>query len=37
MLEKSFKFRPRCLRNMRICSTLLKKGAAAGLNLAQIS
>ena len=33
MLEKSFKFRPKCLRNMRISSTLLKKGAEAGLTL----
>lgn len=35
-LEKTFKFRPQCLRNMRISSTLLKKGAKAGLTLAQI-
>lgn len=35
-LEKTFKFRPQCLRNMRISSTLLKKGAEAGLTLAQI-
>lgn len=34
MLEKTFKFRPKCLRNMRISSTLLKKGAEAGLTLA---
>lgn len=36
MLEEAFKFRPQCLRNMRISSTLLKKGADAGLTLAQI-
>lgn len=36
ILEKTFKFRPQCLRNMRISSTLLKKGAEAGLTLAQI-
>lgn len=36
MLEKNFKFRPKCLRNMRISCTLLKKGAEAGLTLAQI-
>ena len=36
MLEDSFKFRPQCLRNMRISSTLLKKGAEAGLTLEQI-
>ena len=36
MLEESFKFRPVCLRNMRISSTLLKKGTQAGLTLAQI-
>ena len=36
MLEQKFKFRPQCLRNLRISSTLLKKGAAAGLTLAQI-
>ena len=36
MLEETFKFRPQCLRNMRISSTLLKKGAEAGLTLAQI-
>ena len=33
LLEKTFKFRPLCLRNMRISGTLLKKGAMAGLNL----
>ena len=27
VLENTFKFRPQCLRNMRISSTLLKKGA----------
>lgn len=36
LLEETFKFRPQCLRNMRISSTLLKKGAEAGLSLAQI-
>ena len=36
VLEKTFKFRPKCLRNMRISSTLLKKGAEAGLTLQQI-
>ena len=36
LLEKTFKFRPICLRNLRISTTLLKKGAEAGLNLAQI-
>jgi len=35
-LENTFKFRPQCLRNMRISSTLLKKGAKAGLTLANI-
>lgn len=34
ILENSFKFRPICLRNIRISATLLKRGAAAGLNLA---
>lgn len=34
MLENIFKFRPQCLRNMRISATLLKKGAKAGLTLA---
>jgi hypothetical protein len=33
-LEETFKFRPVCLRNLRISSTLLKKSAAAGLTLA---
>ena len=36
LLENSFKFRPQCLRNMRISATLLKKGAEAGFTLAQI-
>ena len=31
-----FKFRPICLRNMRISNMLLKKSALAGLTLAQI-
>lgn len=34
LLEENFKFRPICLRNMRISSTLLKKSAEAGLTLA---
>lgn len=34
LLEENFKFRPICLRNMRISATLLKKSAAAGLTLA---
>lgn len=36
LLEKTFKFRPICLRNMRISNILLIKGVEAGLNLAQI-
>lgn len=36
MLESSFKFRPICLRNMKISTLLLQKGAANGLTLAQI-
>jgi len=36
ILEKTFKFRPICLRNMRISTTLLKMAAQAGLTLAQI-
>ena len=35
-LEETFKFRPICLRNMRISSTLLKKAAEKNLTLAQI-
>ena len=35
-LDKMFKFRPICLRNMRISNMLLKKSALAGLTLAQI-
>ena len=36
-LEKGLHFRPRCLRNMRISSMLLKMGALEfGLTLAQI-
>ncbi len=35
-IEKIFKFRPICLRNMRISCTLLKRGAEQGLNLKQI-
>jgi hypothetical protein len=36
LLQSTFNFRPICLRNMRISSTLLQRGAAAGLNLEQI-
>ena len=36
ILEKTFRFRPICLRNIRISSTLLQRGAKAGLTLAQI-
>jgi hypothetical protein len=36
MLDKKFKFRKICLRNIGITGTLLKKGATAGLNLAEI-
>lgn len=36
MLERTFKFRPICLRNVRISSTLLKLGAEHGLTLYQI-
>jgi len=36
VLESSFKFRPVCLRNMKISTLLLQKGAANGLTLAQI-
>jgi DNA-binding transcriptional MerR regulator len=35
-IEKNFRVRPICLRNMKISSLLLKKAAATGLNLAQI-
>ena len=35
-LDKLFKFRPECLRNMRISNILLKNCAKAGLTLAQI-
>jgi Phosphatidylinositol 3- and 4-kinase len=37
VLKETMPFRDTCLRNIRISSLLLKKGAAAGLNLAQIS
>jgi hypothetical protein len=37
MLENTFKFRPKCLRNMKITSLLLKRAAARGLTLTQIS
>ena len=36
LLERNLPFRPECLRNMRISSTLLKIGALGGLTLAQI-
>ena len=36
LLEDNFKFRPICLRNMRISNILLKKAAEAGLTLANI-
>lgn len=35
-LNNQYKFRPICLRNMRLSSTILKKGAAAGLTLEEI-
>ena len=35
-LDKLFKFRPECLRNMRVSNILLKLGAEEGLTLAQI-
>lgn len=37
MLEASLYFRPICLRNIRISTTLLQVGAANGLTLAQIA
>lgn len=36
MLKDTMPFRDRCLRNMRISTTLLKKGAEAGLSLYNI-
>ena len=36
MIEKNFKVRPECLRNIKISSLLLKQAAAKGLTLAQI-
>ena len=36
LLEQNLSFRPICLRNMRISTTLLKLGAEQGLTLAQI-
>jgi len=33
-LESTFKMRPVCLRNMKVSSLLLKRGAARGLTLA---
>jgi hypothetical protein len=35
-LESTFNMRPVCLRNMKVSSLLLKRGAARGLNLTQI-
>lgn len=35
-IEKNFKVRPECLRNIKITSLLLKQAAARGLTLAQI-
>lgn len=34
LLEKTFKFRPLCLRNIKISTLLLQRAAARGLNLA---
>lgn len=34
LLESTFKFRPICLRNIRISSLLLQRGALEGLTLA---
>jgi len=34
LLESTFKFRPICLRNIRISGLLLQRGALAGLTLA---
>lgn len=36
LLEENFKFRPICLRNMRVSNMLLRKAAEAGLTLAMI-
>jgi hypothetical protein len=36
MLESNFKIRPECLRNIKISTLLLKRGASRGLTLAQI-
>ena len=36
MLSDNFRFRPECLRNMKVSCLLLKKAAGAGLTLAQI-
>lgn len=36
MLERNFKIRPECLRNMKLSTILLQEGAKRGLNLAQI-
>ena len=35
-IEKTFHFRPVCLRNIRISTTLLKSAAEEGLTLEQI-
>ncbi len=37
MLESTFKMRPECLRNMKITTLLLKRAAARGLTLTQLS
>jgi hypothetical protein len=37
MLENTFKFRSECLRNMKITTLLLKRAAARGLTLTQMS
>ena len=36
LIERNFKVRPECLRNIKITTLLLKEAAAMGLNLAQI-
>ncbi len=36
ILNSQYKFRPICLRNMRMSNTILKMGAAAGLTLGEI-
>ena len=37
MLEDNFKIRPICLRNFKISTQLLQRGAARGLTLTQLS